>query len=331
VLRLDDRWVWDFWFADDGDDRHVFYLQAPRSLGDPELRHRHATIGHAVSRDLRSWTVLPDALHAGPAGAFDDRATWTGSVIAHGDRWWMFYTGISHADGGRVQRIGAATSPDLRTWTRHPGNPLVTADDRWYERLDPTVWHEESWRDPWMYADPRTGRFRMLITARAADGPADRRGVIGQALSDDLEHWEVTAPLVGPGAYGHLEVPQLVTLAGRWYLLYSVYGWAHTAEARARGGVVSGTHHLVADSPDGPFVAPAGGHLLLADPVGTHYAGKIVTDPGGAPVFLAFAQYPPTPDGAATAVPAPFIGALSDPMPVHVDRDGALRVTTPAR
>jgi beta-fructofuranosidase len=34
-LRLPDHWLWDFWFAVDGDDVHVFYLQAPRALGDP--------------------------------------------------------------------------------------------------------------------------------------------------------------------------------------------------------------------------------------------------------------------------------------------------------
>ena len=26
VLRFVDRWIWDFWFADDGPDRHVSYL-----------------------------------------------------------------------------------------------------------------------------------------------------------------------------------------------------------------------------------------------------------------------------------------------------------------
>src|SRR5690606_19339933 len=44
-LALPDRWVWDFWFAHDGDDVHVFYLQAPRALGDPDRRHHNATIG----------------------------------------------------------------------------------------------------------------------------------------------------------------------------------------------------------------------------------------------------------------------------------------------
>ncbi len=54
ALRLPEHWLWDFWFAQDGDDVHLFHLQAPRSLGDPALRHANATIGHAVSRDLRT-------------------------------------------------------------------------------------------------------------------------------------------------------------------------------------------------------------------------------------------------------------------------------------
>ena len=61
TLRLPDKWVWDFWLVRDGRDYHAFYLQAPRSLGDPELRHLNASIGHATSKDLRHWRILPDA------------------------------------------------------------------------------------------------------------------------------------------------------------------------------------------------------------------------------------------------------------------------------
>ncbi len=52
MLRLEDRWVWDWWLADDGSRFHVFYLQAPKALGDQHLRHRNATVGHAVSDRL---------------------------------------------------------------------------------------------------------------------------------------------------------------------------------------------------------------------------------------------------------------------------------------
>ena len=128
-LRYDDRWIWDFWLAIDGPDVHLFHLQAPRALGDPELRHRHATVGHAVSRDLRTWTELPTALAAGPPGAFDDLATWTGSVMRHGRRWHMLYSGISRAEGGAVQRIGRATSDDLVHWERWRRRPTLGASD----------------------------------------------------------------------------------------------------------------------------------------------------------------------------------------------------------
>src|SRR5215204_831000 len=51
TLRLPDKWVWDFWLVRDGRDYHAFYLQASRSLGDPELRHLNASVGHAVPKD----------------------------------------------------------------------------------------------------------------------------------------------------------------------------------------------------------------------------------------------------------------------------------------
>ena len=79
-------------------EHHLFYLQAPRSLGRPALRHKHASIGHAVSTDLRSWRVLADALHPGPNGSWDDQATWTGSAIGHAGRWYMLYTGINRKE-----------------------------------------------------------------------------------------------------------------------------------------------------------------------------------------------------------------------------------------
>ena len=113
TLRLDADWVWDSWpFDDDQGLHHLFFLKAPRSLGDPELRHVNARVGHAVSTDYRTWDILPDVL--GPASG---PARMTGQSGL--DRWCklrsggfhLFYTACSRAEDYRVQRIGRATPP----------------------------------------------------------------------------------------------------------------------------------------------------------------------------------------------------------------------------
>ena len=53
TLRLEDDWVWDSWpFDDDQGLHHLFFLKAPRSLGDPELRHVNATRGSCRQQRL---------------------------------------------------------------------------------------------------------------------------------------------------------------------------------------------------------------------------------------------------------------------------------------
>ena len=136
MLRLPGAWMWDFWLADDGDRYHLFFLFASRALQDERRRHRRAAIGHAVSDDLRPGSRWAMWLTASEAPAFDDLATWTGSVVRGPDgRWWLFYTGVTLVDDKIRQTIGAATSADLEAWRKDPASPLVTADDRWYERL----------------------------------------------------------------------------------------------------------------------------------------------------------------------------------------------------
>jgi beta-fructofuranosidase len=54
----------------------------------------------------------------------------------------MFFTAISHAEEGHIQRIGTALSDDLVVWTRSPDNPVLEADVRWYEKYDADVWFE---------------------------------------------------------------------------------------------------------------------------------------------------------------------------------------------
>jgi beta-fructofuranosidase len=318
VLKLANAWTWDFWLARDGHTYHLFFLQASRALRDPDRRHRRASVGHAVSTDLRTWRQVDDALVPADQPAFDDIATWTGSVVPgpHG-LWHMFYTGAGSSNDGLVQRIGLATSRDLTTWTRHPDGPVLDADPRWYERLGDTTWPDEAWRDPWVFPDPDRDGWHMLITARANHGPTDDRGVIGHARSGDLVHWQAQPPLTPPGSgFGQLEVPQVEIVDGRPVLLFSCLRTelSTTHQARTPSG---GVFAVTGDSLLGPF-DPAKACRLTDERL---YAGRIVQDPHGQWNLLAFHNQ---------GDDERFIGGLSDPMPIHLTGDGVLTITTAA-
>lgn len=309
---LPDAWTWDMWFADDGERYHVFTLKASRALHDPERRHRHVTIGHSVSDDLREWREVEDALIVSEEPAFDDFTTWTGSVLQGPDGVWrMFYTGTSRADGGMVQRIGLATSTDLYRWDKQPG-PIAEADARWYERFDAGVWHDEAWRDPWVFQLPGEVGWHMVVTARANEGPAFERGVIGHLTSTDLATWVVEPPLSAPGAgFGQLEVPQLAEVDGRHVLVFSCLPKEMSPTRRHEGG---GVWAVPVENPAGPYDISSATRLTDE----SLYAGRLVRSREGAWYLFAFVNADA--DGN-------FVGALSDPMSVGWDGGGNLRVT----
>ena len=316
TLFFSDKWIWDFWFAKDGSDYHIFYLQAPRNLGDEQLRHWNSSIGHAVSADLRNWQVLPDALAPSTEkeSEFDSYTTWTGSIIKHQGTWYMFYTGSKLVEKGQIQRVGLATSTDLITWERHPANPLIEADARWYEKLDLDIWHEEAWRDPWVFR--YDGAFHALITGRANYGPADSRGVIAHARSLDLVNWEVLPPITSPGLFAQMEVPQVIFTNERYYLLFSCGAKQLSSEGRIRFINKTGSYYLCGESPLGPYRF-LDDSPLFGDEHGSLYSGRFTLGPEDDWNLVAFENFDR--DGN-------FIGRITDPMPVRISEDGRLNI-----
>jgi beta-fructofuranosidase len=321
AFSLQHHWVWDFWLADDGELFHMYYLHAPTSLGDQRLRHRNAQIGHATSHDLVTWTDMGVVIQPGGPGAFDETATWTGSVVRGSDEIWrMFYTGshfLSEASNENVETIGVAKSADLHTWVKSPG-PITKADPRWYETLGTSSWPEEAWRDPWVFRDPNSESWHMLVTARSNQGADDERGVIGHATSSDLETWQVQPPLSTPGSgFAHLEVPQIATIDGRNLLLFSCDTAALSRARKARGerggiwafelGAAVG-HYAVDDA---MLVAPE-----------SLYSGRVIQDRSGEWMLLAFEN---------TADDSDFVGRVADPIPVAWSTDNStIRLTSKA-
>jgi beta-fructofuranosidase len=218
---------------------HVFYLH---DLRDP------ASTGygwaHVSTTDFVHFEEHGEAL---PSGGVEEQDLFpaTGSVFTdETGRHHIYYTGINPAfrnDAQRHQAILHATSDDLVTWTKVPGE-VWYADESRYERHD--------WRDPFVFTHPGTRRYTMLVTARTNSGATLRRGCTGLLTSDDLRHWSVEAPFYAPGRYYGHECPDLFRLGGWYYLVFSEYRYL---EPSATGGL---TRYVMSRSVDGPWVAP---------------------------------------------------------------------------
>ena len=206
---------------------HLFHLVLPN----------HDFIAHAVSEDGLSWRRIKNALY--------DDMLWTMHVSPDPDRagnWRMFYTGLSRREYGRVQRVGLATSPDLIEWTRvqTPDYPIEVAGDEYESDIDEgRKW--VSFRDPFFYHDPESGRRMLLASTRVKTGPLVRRGCVGVAEEVAPGRFEFRPPLHQPRLYDDVEVPNLFQINGRYFLLGSI---------REDTKV----HYWYADQLDGPYL-----------------------------------------------------------------------------
>lgn len=264
-------------------------------------------MGHAISKDLVNWEVLPDALSPSESPAFDSWTTWTGSVVRGDDgKWWMFYTGTSRENDGRVQTIGAAISDDLMSWQKLENNPLVVANGEWYEKLGESDWPDEAWRDPWVYKDAQDDKWHMLITARGKSGRVEERGVMGHAISQDLQKWEILQPLSFENqGFGQLEVFQFEIVDGVPIVIFCC-GWRELSKDRFQQfGARDATYSLACnpDMSDLDFTRARAFEELLV------YAGRLVQKPSGEWFLIGFIN----------EVDGKFIGELSDPIPVTAD------------
>lgn len=321
AISLPDKWIWDSWYAHDGERWHGFFLQADKAIKDPELRHWNVTQGHAISADLTDWEHQGTCLAPAASPAWDDYTTWTGSVVRGDDeQWHLFYTGSTRAEQGLYQRLGHAVSNDLHHWQR-VGDGLcldLTGPQAPHYEAEHAVghWHDRAMRDPWVMRDPHGSGWLMYFTARAPGVPeANAGGAIGLATSADLFAWELQAPIY-VGSFGQLEVPQVFSIAGRWYCLFctSSQHWSQAYRDQHPGPPVTGTHYLIAEDPRGPWQVAPGVFLDGAEPC-RRYAARIVETAEGHRI-LGFRD---NLDGA-------FGGFVMDPEPVIVDEQGLLRV-----
>lgn len=215
---------------------HVFYL---RDYRDKDSYGIGSPWHHVSTDDFVTFTDHGEALSK---ETIDDQdlTVATGSVITDDDGLHhIFYTGINpyfRDTAHREQAILHATSKDLISWTKVTGE-VHYADETLYERHD--------WRDPFVYKDPDTGRYHMLVAARTANGPVSRRGCTALLTSDDLSNWTVEKPFYAPGRYHGHECPDLFRMGDWYYLVFAEYT-TRTA-----------TRYVMSRSLEGPWLAPA--------------------------------------------------------------------------
>lgn len=160
-----------------------------------------------------------------------DPAIGTGSVLKGQDGLYhLFYTGHNDTgnDGKGKECVMHATSTDRESWTKVPEDTFFAPDD----------YSNDEFRDPEVFWVEEDGCYWLLIAAR--DNVLG--GVVAKYTSKDLKSWEFQGPLYAPQEQYMLECPDLFKMGDRYYLTFS---WDCV------------TYYAMADSPDGPFEAPA--------------------------------------------------------------------------
>lgn len=236
------KYLWDSWFLNTKNGVHAFYLCSPRD-GDPEARHHNnVSIGHAFSTDLYSWEDRGLALEPSEdKSKFDSLSIWTGDIIEHEGKYYLFYTGRRESEFW-VQRIGLAISDDLSKFTKVE-NFCLEADPRYYHtdaELN-SLEFPPAFRDPFILKDPLSQQFIMVFAARHKDCDENiYNGCIGWAVSDNLLDWEQRPPLLIPGGIDQLETPQLMYWKDHYYLLFST--WDRAFSTQCHYSPASGLH-----------------------------------------------------------------------------------------
>ncbi len=187
-----------------------------------------ASIGRAVSSDGIIWKRDSAPVLSQTAHGWDSLGVLAPCVSRDGGGYRMWYTGIhGPAPGGigvGATGIGYATSADGKVWSKHQGNPVLTAG--------PKAWDAGSVGYCSTVETP--GGFQMFYTGSSTAGLA----VICRATSADGLTWAkdtINSPVLNAGAPGswdrQLYLPVVMVDRGKylmWYTAEATPGTGHS-------------------------------------------------------------------------------------------------------
>ncbi|MHC6222730.1 glycoside hydrolase family 32 protein [Arthrobacter sp. MMS24-S77] len=158
---------------------HLFYQYNPEGAFHHRIRW-----GHATSTDLVNWIDEPVALS--PSDGPDAEGCWSGVLVNDAGTPTLVYSG---RHGDKELPCVAVGSPDLRSWTKAPENPVIAAPPAGVEITayrDHCVWREGT-------------VWRQLV----GSGIRGRGGTAFLYESSDLRSWDYVGPLfIGDASAG---------------------------------------------------------------------------------------------------------------------------------
>ncbi|CAN5481459.1 glycoside hydrolase family 32 protein [soil metagenome] len=188
----------DGWF-------HVFYQFNPYGDGWGNMHW-----GHARSRDMLDWEMLPIALW--PSKSQGEDHVFSGSTFIDGEgKPTIFYTSIGDKRPPE-QWMARPTDKDWIAWQKPTANPILTVKAHEPQGID-------EWRDPFLVR--KEGVTFMLVGGRV-----EGKGVVALYRAKDkaLADWQYVGILFRHPEEDLIECPNLAQVNGKWLLLVSVAG-----------------------------------------------------------------------------------------------------------
>ena len=90
-----------------------------------------------------------------------------------------------------------------------------------YEPVLDSFGNIPAWRDPFVYYVEGQAEYLMLICAQEKNVPRPFNACIAAARSKDLLSWELLPPILSPGLFGEMEIPQLISYKGNFFITFS--------------------------------------------------------------------------------------------------------------
>ncbi|MBS1854486.1 MAG: family 43 glycosylhydrolase [Acidobacteria bacterium] len=189
-----------------------------------------AVIGLCRSRDLMHWEIDEPCLHPDENAPWEAGGLYKPCLVEDGGTYYLFYNAKTRTrprseGGGWIEQTGVATSTDLKTWRRHPGNPIIPAGG-------PGSWDERFASDPCVLKDGR--RWVFFYYSLDRKGKARDLLALGDGPFTPVKVPEILIDVGAPGSvdetYAHK--PSVVWRDGALYHFYCAVSGRYPNEVR---------------------------------------------------------------------------------------------------